>query len=78
MVKLAKRRRNPLSNFANIERMLCSRSSRVKNSRSTASRNWPRSGPTIARRTETSTSGPVLTSTPSSTATKTSPSDVVS
>ena len=32
--------------------------------------------PASARRTDTSTSGPVLTSTPSSTATKTSPSDV--
>ena len=51
------------------ERTLRSRSFRFRNSRSTASRNWPRSVPPMALRTETSTSKPVLTSTPSSTAT---------
>ncbi len=75
MLKLAMRRRNPVSSFAMTERTLFSRSSRVRNSCSTASRKLAEVRSAEARRTETSTSRPVLTSTPSSTATKTSPSD---
>src|ERR1039458_533600 len=73
--KVAKRRRNPVSNFATAMRTLCSFSSSVKNSFSTAACNWPRSVPPIARRTDTSTSAPILTNTPSSTDTKTPPPD---
>ncbi|EKD35151.1 MAG: hypothetical protein ACD_75C02031G0001 [uncultured bacterium] len=63
---------NTLSIFASTRRTLCSCSSRLRNSRSTASRKSPRSSPPMALRTETRTSGPFLIRMPSSTATKVS------
>jgi hypothetical protein len=65
--------RSPI--FAMTERTLCLLLVQRQKSFLHRVRNWPGPFHPIARRTETSTSRPVLTSTPSSTATKTSPSD---